>query len=225
MNTYNIINYKVNKSIKPIDVLQELERLMCKNNANYSECFIKLEISIVEFEHDGKLHSNRNKNAILTILKRCPVLECFFKHKSFVDEDGFAREYLAIQNFTEDTFALCGKVEYSLIKEIVEKIPKPYSVNDLEIIFNGIDFNASVNQQCKMKLTSDGFGSPIGSYILYSRTNYGSEKHSYVQFSTDDENIESMRSIFFELTKIIGGKYEGTEYHSQENHPRNTSVI
>ena len=56
-------------------------------------------------------------------------------------------------------------------------------------------------------------------------TNYGSEKHSYVQFSTDDENIESMRSIFFELTKTIGGKYEGTEYHSQENHPRNTSVI
>ena len=76
-----------------------------------------------------------------------------------------------------------------------------------------------------MKLTSDGFGSPISSYILYSRTNYGSEKHSYVQFSTDDENIESMRSIFFELTKTIGGKYEGTEYHSQENHPRDTGVI
>ena len=81
MNTYNIISYKVNKSIKPIDVLQELERLMCKNNANYSECFIKLEISIVEFEHDGKFHSNRNKNAILTILKRCPVLECFSNTK------------------------------------------------------------------------------------------------------------------------------------------------
>ena len=83
MNTYNIINYKVNKSIKPIDVLQELERLMCKNNANYSECFIKLEVSIVEFEHEGKLHSNRNKNAILAILKRYPMLECFFKHKRF----------------------------------------------------------------------------------------------------------------------------------------------
>ena len=114
---------------------------------------------------------------------------------------------------------------FQMFKEIVEKIPKPYSVNDLAIIFNGIDFNSSGNQQCKMKLTSDGFGSPIGSYILYSRTNYGSEKHSYVQFSTDDDNIESMRSIFFELTKTIGGKYEGTEYHSQENHPRNTSEL
>ena len=116
-------------------------------------------------------------------------------------------------------------MEYSLIKEITEKIPIPYSVNNLEIIFNGIEFNSSVNSQCKMKPTSDGFGSPIGSYISYLRTSYGSEKHSYVQFSTDDENIEAMRSIFFELTKTIGGKYGGTEYHSQENHPRNTSLI
>ena len=214
MKKYNIINYRLNKSVKPIDALQELEHLMCKNNANYLECFIKLEVSIVEFEHDGKLHSNRNKNAILTILKRYPVLECFFKHKSFVDEDGFVREYLAIQNFTEDTFALCGKVEYSLIKEIVEKIPRPYNVNDLEIIFNGTCLDDNTGQICKMKSSSNGFDSPIGNYILYGRTNYGSEKHSYIQFSADDDNVESMRSIFFEFAKSIGGKYEGTEYLS-----------
>ena len=67
-------------------MLQELEHLMQLYNVIYLECFIKLEVSIIEFEHEEKLHSNRNKNAILTILKRYPMLECFFKHKSFVDE-------------------------------------------------------------------------------------------------------------------------------------------
>ena len=107
---------------------------MQKHNAHYSECLITLGIYIIESEHEGKMHSNKNKNAILTILKRYPMLECFFKHKSFAGEDGFAKESLMIQNFTEDPFSLCGKVGYSLIKEIVEKIPSPYSINDLEII-------------------------------------------------------------------------------------------
>ena len=66
MKKYNIINYKINKSVKPIEVLQEIERLMQKNNVSCLECFIKLEVSIIEFKHEGKLHSNRNRNAILT---------------------------------------------------------------------------------------------------------------------------------------------------------------
>ena len=213
MKEYKIINYKINRSVKPINVLQELERLMCKNNANYLECFIKLEISIVEFEHEGKLHSNRNKNAILTILKHYPELNEFFIRKNDIDEDGFERETLTIKNFNEETFSLIGKMEYPLIKAITEKIPRPYSVNDLEIIFNGIAFSSCADSQYKKNPTLDGFGSPIGSYISYSRTSYGSEKHSFIQFSADD-NVESMRSIFFEFAKNVGGKYEGTEYHS-----------
>ena len=46
MKKYNIINYKLNKSVKPIDVLQELERLIQKHNVSYLECFIKLEVSM-----------------------------------------------------------------------------------------------------------------------------------------------------------------------------------
>ncbi|MBQ8145364.1 MAG: hypothetical protein IJ039_01130 [Clostridia bacterium] len=214
MKNYNIINYKVNKNVKPIDIFQNLEFLIQTHNFTFSECLIKLEVSIVEFEHEGKLHSNRNKNAILTILKHYPMLNDFFEHKSYIDDDGFAKEILTIKNFTEDTFSSCGKVEYSMIKEIVEKIPRPYSVNALEIIFNGIDFGSSVHPLCKMKPAPSGFGSPIGSYISYSRTNYGSEKHSYIQFATDDENYESMRSMFFEFAENISGKYEGTESHS-----------
>ena len=89
------------------------------------------------------------------------------------------------------------------------------SVNDLEIIFNGTCLDDNTGQICKMKSSSNGFDSPIGNYILYGRTNYGSEKHSYIQFSADDDNVESMRSIFFEFAKSIGGKYEGTEYLSE----------
>lgn len=214
MKKYNIINYRLNKSVKPIDILQEIERLMQKNNVSYLECFIKLEVLIVEFEHEGKLHSNRNKNAILTILKSHPMLNDFFEHKSCVDEDSFLQESLTIKNFTEEAFALCGKVEHSLIKEIAEKIPKPYAVNELEIIFNGISFGVNADQKCKIAPSSNGFDSPVGNYISYWRSNYGSEKHSYIKFSADDDNIESMRSMFFEFAKNICGKYEGTEYHS-----------
>lgn len=108
------------------------------------------------------------------------------------------------------SYSLCGKVECPLIKAISEKIPRPYAVNDLEIIFNGIRFDANTDQICKITSSSNGFDSPVGNYISYERSNYGSEKHSYIQFSADDDNVESMRSIFFKFAKNIGGKYEGT---------------
>ena len=211
---YNIINYRINKSVKPIEVLQEIEHLMQKNNASYLECFIKLEVSIVEFEHEGKLHSNRNRNAILTILKHYPELKCFFKHKKQIYEYGSAEETLTIQNFPEETFSPYGKVEYLLIKEIAEKIPRPYSLNNFEVIFSGTNCGDSSDQQNNVRPPSNGFDSPVGDYIMYHRSNYGSEKHSYVHFSADDDNVESMRSIFFEFAENIGGKYDGTEYHS-----------
>jgi hypothetical protein len=55
---------------------------------------------------------------------------------------------------------------------------------------------------------------PVGHYIAYWRSNYGSEKHAYMHFSVDDDNLESMRSFFFEFAKNIGEKYVGTEYHT-----------
>jgi hypothetical protein len=214
MKKYNIINYRINKSVKPIEVLQEIERLMQKNNASCLECFIKLEVSIIEFEYEGKLHSNRNKNAILMILKHYPELKCFFEHKKQIDEDGSAKETLTIQNFVEETFSPYGKVEYLLIKEIAEKIPRPYSLNNFEVIFSGTNCGESPNRQNNVRPPSNGFGSHVGNYIMYCRSNYGSEKHAYMHFSVDDDNLESMRSFFFEFAKNIGGKYVGTEYHT-----------
>lgn len=213
MKKYNIINYRLKASVKPIDVLRELEQLLKKHNATYLENLLNLEVLIIEIEYSGKLHSNRQRNAILTILKHHPELNAFFEDKKQDSEDGFTKEVLTIRNYSEQSLLSCGNADFSLIKQIAEKIPKPYSVNRLEIIFNGIGFEKTITQHCVMKPSHSGFDSPIGNYISYSREKYGDEKHSYIQFSANDESLESMRSLFFDFSEAIAGKYEGTEYH------------
>ena len=213
MKKYNIINYRLKASVKPIDVLRELEQLLKKYNATYLENLLNLEVLIIETEYSGKLHSNRQRNAILTILKHHPELNAFFEDKKQDSEDGFTKEVLTIRNYSEQSLLSCGNADFSLIKQIAEKIPKPYSVNRLEIIFNGIGFEKTITQHCVMKPSHSGFDSPVGNYISYSREKYGDEKHSYIQFSANDESLESMRSLFFDFSEAIAGKYEGTEYH------------
>ena len=213
MKKYNIINYRLKASVKPIDVLRELEQLLKKHNATYLENLLNLEVLIIEIEYSGKLHSNRQRNAILTILKHYPELNAFFEDKKQDSEDGFTKEVLTIRNYSEQSLLSCGNADFSLIKQIAEKIPKPYSVNRLEIIFNGIGFEKTITQHCIMKPSHSGFGSPVGNYISYSREKYGDEKHSYIQFSANDESLESLRSLFFDFSEAIAGKYEGTEYH------------
>lgn len=213
MKKYNIINYRLKASVKPIDVLRELEQLLKKHNATYLENLLNLEVLIIEIEYSGKLHSNRQRNAILTILKHHPELNAFFEDKKQNSEDGFTKEVLTIRNYSEQSLLSCGNADFSLIKQIAEKIPKPYSVNRLEIIFNGIGFEKTITQHCVMKPSHSGFDSPVGNYISYSREKYGDEKHSYIQFSANDESLESMRSLFFDFSEAIAGKYEGTEYH------------
>ena len=213
MKKYNIINYRLKASVKPIDVLRELEQLLKKHNATYLENLLNLEVLIIEIEYSGKLHSNRQRNAILTILKHHPELNAFFEDKKQDSEDGFTKEVLTIRNYSEQSLLSCGNADFSLIKQIAEKIPKPYSVNRLEIIFNGIGFEKTITQHCVMKPSHSGFDSPVGNYISYSREKYGDEKHSYIQFSANDESLESMRSLFFDFSEAIAGKYEGTEYH------------
>ena len=213
MKKYNIINYRLKASVKPIDVLRELEQLLKKHNATYLENLLNLEVLIIETEYSGKLHSNRQRNAILTILKHHPELNAFFEEKKQDSEDGFTKEVLTIRNYSEQSLLSCGNADFSLIKQIAEKIPKPYSVNRLEIIFNGIGFEKTITQHCVMKPSHSGFDSPVGNYISYSREKYGDEKHSYIQFSANDESLESMRSLFLDFSEAIAGKYEGTEYH------------
>jgi hypothetical protein len=111
----------------------------------------------------------------LTILKHHPELNAFFEDKKQDSEDGFTKEVLTIRNYSEQSLLSCGNADFSLIKQIAEKIPKPYSVNRLEIIFNGIGFEKTITQHCVMKPSHSGFDSPVGNYISYSREKYGDE--------------------------------------------------
>ena len=106
------------------------------------------------------------------------------------------------------------EIKYDLIRDIINKVPKPYGVSDLELIYNGISFGERDAESEKIKRSASGFDTPVGNYIWYSRSVYGYEKNSVLSFAIDDENLENMRKLFFDLAEMLPGKYEGTEYHS-----------
>ncbi len=209
---YNVITYKLTRKVNPTEVIERLEALIEKHNVFYSECLLDLSLYIVEFEHEGKLHSNRNRNAIKTILKRHPELEQFYKYTAEDRGGGYISETLSICNFSAEEYICTGEIEYSLISDIAKKVPRPYGVNDLEVIYNGISFGKVDSASEKIRQNPNCY--EVGNYIKYSRESAGSEKHSYVSFSADDENIEMMRKIFFEFADTVPGKYIGTEVQS-----------
>lgn len=87
-------------------------------------------------------------------------------------------------------------------------------MNDLELIYNGISFKMQDNESAKISHSKSGFDCPVGNYIWYSRSKYGDEKHSYVYFSIEGENLDTMKKLFLEFAETTLGKYECTEYHS-----------
>ena len=211
---YTVINYRLNRKAKPRDVLTALEALIKKHALFYSECLFKVNALIYEFEHEGKLHSNRNKNAIYTILKRYPELKNYYTCTGKgISSSGIPME-VSIENFSIDEYFCTGKIEHNLICDIIKNVPRPYSVNDLELIYNGVGFGEKNVERAKIRHPEGEFDSPVGNYIYYSRSAYGDERHATVSFAIDDENLDSMRKLFFEFAEIIPGKYEGTEYHS-----------
>lgn len=210
MNQKNyIIHYRMNKKVQPIAVLESLEALILKYCVSYSECFLRLDVGICEFEYEGKLHSNRNKNAINTLLARHPRLKPFYQYTRDIVEDG-VHEGLSLCNFEKHDYSYKGEIEYDLIREIVKKVPIPYAVNRLQLIYNGVGFGEKT-ESAKIRNNESGFGAPVGDYILYDRIKYGSEKHAYILFSVSGEKIETMRKLFFDFAQEIPGKYEETE--------------
>ncbi len=89
-----------------------------------------------------------------------------------------------------------------------KKIPRPYAVNNLELIFSDVAWRDGFESE---RMSSDDFGCPRGSYVYYTRSKYGYEKHSYIHFAAVGDEIETMRTVFFEFAKQVPGKYEGTE--------------
>lgn len=209
---YNIITYKLTRKVNPAEVIETLEALIKKYNVFYCEYLMNLLTYITEFEHEGKFHSNRNRNAIKTILKRHPELEKFVEYTAKENDGGYVSETLSISNFSPEEYICTGEIEYSLISDIAKKVPRPYGVNDLDVIYNGISFGKVDSASAKIRQNSNCY--EVGNYIKYSRESAGSEKHSYVSFSADDENIETMKKLFFEFADTVPGKHIGTDIQS-----------
>ena len=212
---YSIIIYKLNKNVKPNDILTAVKDLMQKYSAQYKKCLFRTSSLFVEYEFDGVFHSNKNINAVARICKAYPHLNDFLKQTSKDKGEGHIDEELSICNFSDVDYSEIGKMDPSTIFEIVSKIPHPYNPNNIKIIFDGICFSQLVQPTSTILPHENGFGLPIGNYILYERDSYGSEKHSYIYFSADNLKSDCMRELFFEFTKIIPGKYEGTEVKNQ----------
>lgn len=197
---YSIITYRLKKSAKPKDVLELLENIMAKHSLTYEECLFKAELLINEYELQGKSYSNKEKNAIFDMCQETPELKEFL----LLPKSVFSQK-LSIANFSEEDYSKKGVIDLSTIKSITEKIPKPYNVNQLELIFNGTGTNAH-----KIKASSEDFGFPMGDYVHYERSAYGNEKHSYVYFSSREEMAEKMKNVFLDFALQIPGKYDGT---------------
>ena len=211
---YNIITYKLNKNVKPDEILRAVNVLMQKFSAQYQNCLFRAISLIVEYEHDGVLHSNKTQNAVVRICKSYPHLNAFLKQTSKDKGEGHIDDELSICNFSDVDYSETRKMDPSTIFEIASKIPRPYNPNNVEIILDGICFS-QLDQMTTILPSENGFGLPVGNYILYERESYGSEKHSYIHFSADNLKSDRMRELFLEFTKIIPGKYEGTEVKNQ----------
>ena len=210
MVKYNVIQYKVNKSVAPKDVVETIELLIGKHSAAFRNCLFDVTVTLYEFECDGAVRSNRKKNAINTILKRYPLLASFCKRNA-TGVGQAATEEVSVGNISFDDFSSVGEIEYGLIREIASGVPRPYSVNSLTLIYDGLSFGAAnaCTDRIRKYDTEDAF--PKGNYIWYERTAYGDEKHSYIYLAADDKNIGPMRRLFFELAQTLSGKYDGTE--------------
>ena len=207
---YYVISYKIKKTVKPAEVLDALETLLDRHSMGFGACLFRVQVYLCEFEHEGKLHSNRNRNAVKTLLKRHPELEAFH-HCSHTETEGsivIGRE--SVGNFSPCDGAWEGMIPYDLIRDTVRQVPRPYGVNELTLVYHGIGGEGEPGHDGRMEMSSDGERF-VGNYVWYERAHHGDEKHSYIYFSMESEKMETMRQLFFDFAKIIPGTYEGTE--------------
>lgn len=207
---YHVISYKIRKTVKPAEVLDALETLLDRHSMGFGECLFRAQVYLCEFEHEGKLHTNRHRNSVKTLLKRHPELEAFHHGSHTETEEGFVTGRESVGNFDPCDGTWEGTIPYDLIRDIVRQVPRPYGVNELTLIYHGIGREGEPRLDGRMERSSDGERS-VGNYIWYERAHLGDEKHSYIYFSMDSEKAEAMRRLFFDLAEIVPGTYEGTE--------------
>ena len=207
---YSVITYRLKRTVKPAEVLDALETLWDRYSMGFGECLFRAQVYLCEFEHEGKLHTNRNRNAVKTLLKRHPELEAFHYESHTETEGSFVIGRESVGNFDPSDGTWEGTIPYDLIRDIVRQVPRPYGVNELTLIYHGIGREGEPRPGGKMERASDG-EIPVGNYVWYERAHLGDEKHSYIYVSMDSEKAEAMRRLFFDLAEIIPGTYEGTE--------------
>ena len=207
---YCVISYRFKKTVKPAEVLDTLETLLDRYSMGYGDYLFRVEVVLCEFEHEGKTHTNRNRNAIQALLKQHPELEAFH-HCSHTETEGS----IVIGSESMGNFSPCdgtweGMIPYDLIRDTVRQVPRPYGVNELTLVYHGIGGKGTNSPRGRMERSSDGERS-VGNYIWYERAHHGDEKHSYIYFSMESEKMDTMRRLFFDFAEIIPGTYEGTE--------------
>lgn len=208
--TYNVITYRLKRTVKPAEVLDALETLLDRYSMGFGECLFRVQVILCAFEHEGKLHSNRHRNAVRTLLKRHPELEAFHHGSHAETEEGFVMGRESVGNFDPCDGTWEGTIPYDLIRDIVRQVPRPYSVNELTLIYHGIGGEGEPRPGGKMERSNDG-EIPVGNYIWYERAHHGDEKHSYIYVSMDSDMAEAMRRLFFDLAEMVPGTYEGAE--------------
>ena len=208
--TYNVITYRLKRTVKPAEVLDALETLLDRYSMGFGECLFRAQVVLCAFEHEGKLHTNRNRNAVRTLLKRHPELEAFHHGSHTETEEGFVMGRESVGNFDPCDGTWEGTIPYDLIRDIVRQVPRPYSVNELTLIYHGIGREGEPRPNGRMERSSGG-EIPVGNYVWYERAHHGDEKHSYVYVSMDSDMAEAMRRLFFDLAEMVPGTYEGAE--------------
>ena len=204
-----VINtYRIDKAITPNEVLCTIEELIKKHKISYQKCLWNISCSIIEYEFEGKIHSNRHKNAILSICKKYPIFENYREDIKSDDGEGNILEAVCLRNYSENTFDIRGTVEYPLISSIIKKVPRPYAVNDLELIFSDIAWSKDT---ALTKLEAVDFGCPRGNYIYYTREKHGDEKHSYIHFAADERDAEIIKAFAFDFVNSVKCKYIGID--------------
>jgi hypothetical protein len=187
---------------------------MQKYSVSYTQLFWKLSSVIIEFEQEGVIHSNRENNAVSRLCRKYPQLVPLMTHSCINQGEGQVKEELCISNRDQSDYLADDAIDESMIRAVLEKIPRPYGVNDLEVVFDGVRFSPSIHTVCGMRNQKDEYGAPIGCYISYSRSSYGDEKHSYLELAVEYENemiLEAFRNFFFDFAKQVNGQYEGTQ--------------
>ena len=207
---YCVISYRFKKTVKPAEVLDTLETLLDRYSMGYGDYLFRVEVVLCEFEHKGKTHTNRNRNAIQALLQQHPELEAFHHYSHTETEGSIVIGSESMGNFSPCDGTWEGMIPYDLIRDTVRQVPRPYGVNELTLVYHGIGGKGTNSPRGRMERSSDGERS-VGNYIWYERGHHGDEKHSYIYFSMESEKMDTMRRLFFDFAEIISGTYEGTE--------------